>query len=58
MATCIRVGITYKRHKFKNGLCKCGVKQVEHLRAVANRRERRKAARKGQDLALGAGTGI
>jgi hypothetical protein len=63
VTTCIRKGNTYKRHKFKHGLCKCGAQQVEHRRAVANRRERRRAARAAAKLTipvvgLGAGTGV
>jgi hypothetical protein len=64
MATCIRSGITYKRHKFKHGLCKCGMQQGDHLRSVANRRERRHADRAAEKLTipnvvgLGEGTGI
>jgi len=46
MATCIRSGIRWSRHKYKLGKCKrCGVSQEEMLRALANRRERRRLAR-------------
>ena len=43
MSTCVRGGTTYKRHKYKKGVCKCGAVQHEQLRALRNRRARRKA---------------
>lgn len=45
MARCDRHGTIYKRHKFNKGVCRCGAKQLDHLRAVANRRAQRKVAK-------------
>lgn len=51
--------VVYKRHKFKSGQCSCGVAQQEHLRSVANRREKRRQTRKSVNVgSLGSGTGI
>jgi len=53
MATCERYKpgnrgiVKYKRHKYKAGICKfCGAQQTEQLRALANRRTKRLAARR------------
>jgi hypothetical protein len=46
MARCELNGVTWMRHKYRDGACKrCGVGQVKMIRAAANRREKRKLAR-------------
>jgi len=46
MARCELNGVTWMRHKYRDGACKrCGVSQVKMQRALANRREKRKLAR-------------
>ena len=46
MSTCIRNGTTYKRHKYKNGICKgCGTAQSEQLKQLALRRADRRQAK-------------
>jgi hypothetical protein len=44
VSTCVRSGNRYKRHKYKEGVCKfCKANQPEELRALAKRRMERKA---------------
>jgi len=60
MARCDRGnGITYLHHKYKDGVCEfCGAKQVNQLRALANRREKRRQLRRDIKAAALASSGV
>ena len=49
MARCIRSGNRYKRHQYRNGICrKCGAKQAERLKELAQKRAKRMAEKRGE----------